>query len=212
MANQLSSAASLKLWFGWVIANTIGGAIGAWLGESFSNLGNLDPNSLLRFFLLGLGISVPISLCQGIFLAGKIPKILKWIVASSVVSTLCIGFSPFLITLLLFATSEQGEDLYFGVFGLMSGLSIGVAQWLLVLKKIPGSSRWVLFSSLGSAIGLGIGTAMANSQGRWFFAWYTDHSLSKLLLMGTVARLLYGMITGIVLVQILQKNHIQSDF
>ncbi|UBF26613.1 hypothetical protein K9N68_00950 [Kovacikia minuta CCNUW1] len=111
MANYLSSKASLKLWFGWVVANTIGGAIGAWLGESFFNLGNLAPNSLLRFFLLGLGISVPISLCQGIFLAGKTPKILEWIVASSVVSTLCIGFSPFLIALLLFATSEQGEDL-----------------------------------------------------------------------------------------------------
>ncbi|UBF26614.1 hypothetical protein K9N68_00955 [Kovacikia minuta CCNUW1] len=202
MANQLSSTALLKLWFGWVVANTIGGAIGSWLGETVFNI---DPNSVVSFLLLAALISVSISLCQGIFLTRKVPKVRWWIIVSSIASTLCIALSPYILILSALAIgSRGGESLCFGIFGIFSGFVVGLAQWLFVLRKFPDSGRWILFSCLGSAIGLTVGNAVAISLTDSILSF--DSPMNGLVSMGAIARLLNGVITGIPLVQLLQSQ------
>jgi hypothetical protein len=191
MANQLSSAASLKLWFGWVVANTIGGAIGSYLGETIFNT---EPNSIANFLLLAALISVSISLCQGVFLTRKVLKVHWWIIVSSIASTLCIALSPYILTLSILAIgSRGGESLCFGIFGVFSGFVVGLSQWLFVLRKFPDSGRWILFSSLGSAIGLTVGNAIAISLTDSILTFGSP--MNGLVIMGAIARLLNGVIT-----------------
>lgn len=208
MTNQLSQT-SLKLWFGWMVANTIGGAIDSYLGETFFNL---QSNSLMGLFLLALGIGIPISLCQTIFLTGKVPKVHRWVIMSSISSIVCITLSPYII---LFSSiflnfrpvnGPIGEGLCFGKFGLINGLVLGLAQWLFVLRKFPKSCQWIPFSSLGSAIGLSVGNAVALSLTGSIISAVDSPPMRGLVTMGAIARLLYGMITGVALVQFLQKE------
>jgi hypothetical protein len=184
MANQFPSATSLKLWFGWVVANTIGGAISA--GLVLNELLK-SPGSDSSLFLSVAAFSLSISLCQGVFLSSKISKVLEWIVGSFL-SILCSPLVSYFISV-----SFLGNDFLLTVC--LTGFGIGLAQWFFALRKIPQSALWIVFSSFGWGVGLVGGLAMLSIV----------YSLGSVI-AGATATFLYGAITGIVLVQLLQGD------
>jgi multidrug transporter EmrE-like cation transporter len=75
--------------------------------------------------------------------------------------------------------------------GLIVGLVVGAAQWLVLRKAIPISYWWILFSGVGVAFGLSIGMLMFG----------TSFESSELMLRGAIIGFCLGIVQWLLLKQ-----------
>jgi hypothetical protein len=149
---------ALPFYGGWLLIHLIGGAAAGILTTRFQFLGDL--------ILAGL----PLALVQTLFLYNKVNRPWLWLL------TLALGWP---LAHLLYATSNSWltplvdalttlpflwEVFWINVvrLGLVLVL-IGGAQWLLVLRPLAGSGRWILVSGLGGAVVGGISATVCRA-------------------------------------------------
>ncbi|OKH46044.1 hypothetical protein NIES2101_25625 [Calothrix sp. HK-06] len=230
MLNNKLSTSKFWLWFGWVVVNALGGAIGV-LACAATGIENLTDYPQITIFALTTAITV--STCQAIFVQKQyIPKqrtaiVTVWIFISSFCSALMIIAAPiimFLVALLLISipssgTSGQGvQYLFFGlmfiIFGLISGVVTGFAQHF-VLSGAAGKSkrRWIIYSGIGGALGLGIAAIIVSVFFKEPIFIMDGYSKAKSLSMygmtvfNTIGGIINGAVTGIEIVRLFGELH-----
>jgi hypothetical protein len=169
----------------WIIANVLG----------FSALGIallVIPSLMMVSGLLGstLVISIPISVAQWIALRRIFPVLKLWILSMPVGLLLAIlilreipdGFWP-----------DDESLATLTISYLVIGLIIALPQWLLLRRQFSYSSIWLLGSSLGVAVGVGIVIA-------------TDLINQSTILSYVIAALAYAISTGLTLSWLIAKR------
>jgi hypothetical protein len=73
--------------------------------------------------------------------------------------------------------------------GLIAGLGIGAAQWLVLRRRLPGAALWIPATGLGLAVGLAAGSSLVGY----------DTELTDLVLQGALSGLGVGALQALVL-------------
>jgi hypothetical protein len=117
------------LWFLWIMATTLG-----WLVTNFLAVG-------VSYVAAGFAIS----LLQGLVLQRRISHIIPWVVAGT--TGWAIGW-----LIVLFAVPD-GLEL---INGLVVGLAMGIAGWLVLRREVHWAGWWIVMSIVGWTTGLAL--------------------------------------------------------
>jgi hypothetical protein len=124
----------ISIWFYllWIVA-----FLGFPIGGAISNLLVGSVNSIPRAALAGLLTGAAIGMAQWLVLRQVIPVDLRWVIVSGV--GLAVGLA---LGLGLIGTETAGMALVYRA--VITGLVIGLAQWLLLRDYVPLSGWWIL--------------------------------------------------------------------
>lgn len=117
------------LWFLWIMATTLG-----WLVTNFLAVG-------VSYVAAGFAIS----LLQGFVLQGRISHAFRWVTAGTI--GWAIGW-----LIVLFAIPDGLEILN----GLIVGLAMGIAGWLILRREVHWAGWWIVLSIVGWTTGLAL--------------------------------------------------------
>jgi len=115
------------LWFFWIMATTLGWFLG---GLIFSSLSLITSGLFIGIF-------------QWLVLQGRIAHPWHWII--STFSGWTVGY------LIMFFAIPRGFEVFDGV---IIGLTTGIAQWVILRRKLHWAGWWIIFSVIGCITGL----------------------------------------------------------
>ncbi len=116
-------------WFQWIMATTLGWILGRFL----------LPN--LAFAVIGIALGI----MQWFVLRGHIHKAWRWIIATMV------GWTTG-STLILFLAAD-GTEFFAGV---ILGITVGVAQWLILRREVQWNGWWIVISVVAWTTGMAL--------------------------------------------------------
>ncbi len=202
-----------SLWRRWLLANSIGGAAG-WLLACIATGATFGIGAAIVGPLSGLLVGSTIGISQALVLISHGSTAIKpqnsgiWIIATIVGGYLGIGsFSG----MLFWAYSDfplQLEDFVLRPLSVFSTLLIlGTLQWLLLRSNVRQAGWWIPGSLVAWGLGLAVGIPVARlilggSVGSFEIWW----SAFTLFLAGTIVTLIYGAITGFLLIWLLRRQ------
>jgi hypothetical protein len=174
----------MTLWLEWVIATTVGWVVGFAICEAFKAfLDSIQADGVV------IGLSVGIA--QWLVLRGRIGRAAWWILAT----VIGFGVGKWIGERLVEADPGIVGDLLSGV---AIGVSVGVAQWLILRPQITRAAWWVVASVLAWAIGGGIITVAEEGAGGPAAIAYVTVAIGAALAGG---------LTGAVLVWLRRQDH-----
>ncbi len=157
-----------RLWFWWVLANTVGAAVG--VAAVFGSMGvakdvvpGLGANEDRVFgIVLLLSLVVAIGLAQWVVMRRYLPRAWQWPFASAL--GVCVGFALAIAAGTLAgarAVLPSGLGMLSGMAGMaLFGLGLGAVQWLYLRQHVGHAGWWILASALGwTALGIMVGRA-----------------------------------------------------
>ncbi len=179
----------------WTLANMLGLPAGLVIGLLFPRLLGMNESFLSVLFTGGLagavvGAAQQYALVDGDGELGDVP-VRRWWLASALGMMIGAGVAYVLAVILVFvALLGGGWALVFAIVGLVVGTGAGMAQWVLLADHVPDSGWWVAANGTGGLVG-GL-----------FAAWLT---LPPLPLLCSAGPIIFGLITGAALLQILRR-------
>ncbi len=191
--NTERAQAGWGFWLWWMLASIVGLAVGVAVADAVSG----TVGFAVSFAVSGDVAGASIGTAQSLVLRRQVSQTGWWVLASSV--GLAVGFAVALAVLA--AVGLAGGSHFSGgagalvLFGAVAGASVGIAQWLVLRRHIPGAGWWVLASIVGTGAGVAvISTVIGGGEDAVGFA-----------AGGAVGGALYGAITGGVLVWLLRQ-------
>jgi hypothetical protein len=115
------------LWFQWIMATTLGWVLGRFL---FPNLAAV---------MIGIGLGI----FQWLILQHRIGNAWRWIVATAI----GWAFGALIIEFFL----PPGQDF---IAGLLSGVMIGIPQWLILKQEVSWSFWWIMINIVAWTTGM----------------------------------------------------------
>ncbi|HEY9825054.1 MAG TPA: hypothetical protein V6D19_06380 [Stenomitos sp.] len=187
--------------------------IAGWLGSTTGTVGHIGVVFTLIVFRLISGALGGVA--QWFVLRLWLPSMRGWVLATSIGNAIAFFINNRLISATLipspagvmgsFAPSVSVLPLF--VFGGISGLIFGVAQWIVLRNKLPQAFLWIPLSSiamLGEAIGIGALQSVMGPQGIEVSASALNPIYWVIAMIGAA---IYATLTGGFLVHFLrQKN------
>jgi hypothetical protein len=141
---KTSLATACALWFLWVLASTLGWAVGFPIADAILGaLGEVVADEVVIYTLLG---AVP-GILQWPLLRLYLPQAGWWVLASTLAGAF-IG---------AVASTVRVVDPPVGF--VVAGASFGILQWLVLRRHIALAGWWLLASSAGWAVGYLVGRA-----------------------------------------------------
>ncbi len=129
MSNSSKVFFDWSFWFQWMMATTSGWVLGRFL----------LPN--LSMVVIGVAIGV----LQYLVLQYKIQHAWRWIVAT------VLGWTVGALLTYMFVV--EGFDFFAGLF---IGLSLGLAQWMILKQEVQWSAWWIVINIVGWTTGIGL--------------------------------------------------------
>lgn len=179
----------------WTLANMLGlpaGLIVGLLLPQILGLGESFLSVLLTGGLAGavVGVAQQYTLYDDEGEMDNLP-LRRWWLASALGMMVGSAVAYVLAVILVFvALLGGGWALVFAIVGLVIGTGVGMAQWVLLADHVPDSGWWVAANGVGGLVG-GL-----------FAAWLT---LPPLPLLCSAGPMIFGLITGAALLQILRR-------
>ena len=153
-------------WLAWFLASVMGFGVGAVLGVS-SAYRFFPPNTFATPHGITLGIVMGATggYFQWVVLRERVAGAVLWGLASAV------GFGSAMGTLLA-ANLAQNPAMAGLLVGIVFGVAGGILHWLILRRKVPRASWWLLANLLGSLVGtIAFPVAVAISEtGNWGLA------------------------------------------
>ena len=201
LINTERAQAGWRFWLWWVLASTAGLLVGlvvvAYVGYPYA-AGPSSKNSeafVVVFALAGAIVGASLGIAQWLVLRRRVSRTGWWMLASTAGGLVGFAFDGMVLRI-MFAAPEG--DL---AFAALIGASLGIAQWLVLRRRVSRAGWWVLASTVGSVVFL---ASVVFSAG----AVLTSTSRVAVL-VGIVALVVswavYGAITGGVLVWLLRQ-------
>ena len=166
----------------WVLATVVGALLGT-LGvlTLVSRLALLQAPALLTNLLGGAGLGAGLGLAQWLVLRRYVPAA-GWWVPASILGAACgvaLGTAAADAVGPVFAATitSAGRPAPGGlrpilnlavtaaISGAALGLSMGVAQWVVLRRQVPEAGRWIVTSTLGWPAALAVGALVVNNGG-----------------------------------------------
>ena len=127
-----------------------------------------------------------------------------WIIAT--VLAWSIAWPVSFVTLFVSSAFAPALPVALAIGGAVIGMFNGLAQWLILHKQVPGAGRWILQSILAGAAGYGVG-----GMGIFLPISVTEFR-DVIASLGMAAYgMLYGFVTGAVLVRLLPPRVTRQD-
>lgn len=197
---------SSRLWWQWILANAIGTAVGAVIGGVLGFTLGYPWGTLLVGTVLAFGLGV----AQKKVLQGKIAHSQNWFTASTTVFIIAwiLAFPNALEIPNVFAAvgipinnSFVELGLIGASLGMAQGFVTGFAQWVVIMEEFSQSHWWIWSSTLGMTI--------AGCVAAELLYFCTQLPISFILVVaalgiGAIAGVIYGLVTGYVLVGLLR--------
>ena len=188
-----------RLWLWWVLANTVGFAVGGSVGTAVG-LG-LSSGPMVRGYVAVTVAGIAAGVLQWLVLRRQVARAGWWAVTGPVgaavitVVGLVVGFAVGVV-----GGAAKGLDAGLTVGVIVFGTVLGVLQWRLVLRRqVARAGWWVLASTVGYVVGGFLsGGAPQAERGPEAVGW----ALLGFGLVGAV----YGAITGRVLAWLLHQR------
>jgi hypothetical protein len=122
------------LWFGWLLASILGTLLGWILGWRASFLVPGGVSTLV----LGMTMGLVLGSMQALILRGHIKGSGQWVLASA------LGWAGGFLIGVEGAQWFGLSDVFFGlVVGMVTGVSLGLFQWLILRRQVPNAGWWV---------------------------------------------------------------------
>jgi hypothetical protein len=218
MANTSSSSFNWQLLQQWVFVCATLYLVRIIFDLIASRFVSLLPDATFLIILICTAIANAIGgMCQWYILKNWLSTAKYWVLATSLSFPLALSVNNYLrwldISTLPEANNNNLLDLLLGhpgripfiVYELIIGLIIGIAQWLVLRGKVAGAALWIVGSSFGFVVGGFIVSQMRPILGGIGLdpgaGAYNPINWVLAILNGGI----YGIITGIVLVQLLSK-------
>ncbi len=177
-------AVGWRLWLWWVLASTMGWAVGRPAGVAVGSSGDIIMAGYVGVTVGGVVAGV----LQWLVLRRQVARAGWWVMASAVAAAI--------VGVVIFGVGVVSVDVGWVVGAGLFGTVLGVLQWRLVLRcRIARAGWWVLASTVGwvaGGPGVGFVSAIVGATWRAAVSW---------ALLGAV----YGAITGPVLVRLLRQ-------
>ena len=197
------ASVSWRFWLWWVLASTVGWAVGGYIGVSLGGV-----------LSMGLAVTGYVGVAAGVIAAGalqwwvlrrQVVGAARWIVASvggaALVGILAVvlGWAVGAVGRLIGGadwgahwgtdwSADPGGDVGFVVAVAAGGTVLGVLHWLVLRGQVTRSGWWVLASTVGWVMG-GLVSGITDTAAGW-------------TVLGTV----YGAMTGAALVWLLRRS------
>ena len=191
----LIERSELWLWVKWVLASAVGGGVG---GVAFANSFEIARGLLLDGYLwellgesvvAGVGWSVA-GIAQWLILRRRVRRAGWWVLASTVGSIVgMIGSVPVLLVAFSLIYAVGAIEAVVILWG-MVGCVVGIAQWLILRRRVFQAGWWVLASTVGGVVAAEV-------------AWAIKHAMSRAI-GGAMGATVVGAITGFVLILLLR--------
>ena len=188
----------IGVWLGWTAAT----AIGWGAGEA---LASVVPEDTLLVGALHMAVSaVFLGMTQWLVLRRSIDVGREWIVATTAGSAIggAIGIA---------ASFASGADAIQPWALLPFGAVLGLSQWLVLRTKFAGSFWWTVVATLGLPLSFTVGLVVSFSLG---FEWERVDPFFRaesLAFFGAVAGIVFGSLSGAVLVALLRNARGDSE-
>jgi hypothetical protein len=182
--------AEWRFWSRWVLASAVGWSVGWAMGWP---LPGAEAWAIgVRFAIAGAVVGT----AQRIVLRKRVYWSSGWVLASAVAVAVgeTMGFAV--------SVAMDSAGAFAGAVGVgvslviavaVSGAVVGTAQWIVLRKRVYGSSWWVLASAAAVAVGKTVGWAVSVAMG-----------LSETMYFGVIG-VVGGAITGLVLIKLLRQ-------
>ena len=197
------------LWLWWVLASAVGWSAGGYLGSA-AGWGLSRDIAIVGYGAGAAGGGIAAGLLQWLVLRRQIARASRWVLASTVAGAVIGVVGVALGATLGFSTrwvgggpettgeTSSGEWALFVLLGLY-GTVLGVLQWLVLRRQVARAGWWVLASTVGWPVSIGVGAIGLQAV----------VAVTHVKLPAVAAALLpamYGAITGRVLVWLLRER------
>ena len=180
-AESFDNLRARQVWLWWVLASTVGWAVGGPVGVSVGS-----PDSLiLTGYLAVAGGGLVAGGLQSLALRRQVWGSSWWVLVSHIKASGVAGVVISVVSIIV--DPDVGWVVGVGLFGTV----LGTLQWVALRRYVTGAGWWVVASTLGWILG-GPATALVGPTGAEHVGWAVH---------GTV----YGVVTGSVLVWLLRR-------
>ena len=185
--NVGSTHISGRFWGLWTLASAIGFIVGGMLalpigyglGEVVMDATNESAGFAVAGAFFGILVGGGLGIGQQLVLRSRVEWSRMWALASAAATTVVWA-----IAFPLMASADEPASASTGaIIAILFGLALGVAQWLVLRKHVPGAGRWVAITLVSLALAIGLAFSL-DGEGR------------ELLAFGA-AGLLAGALTGL---------------
>ena len=182
MVQKLATSSSWLFWLFWALA-----FLGFPIGGFLANILVGPVTTTARAVLAGAITGAIIGLAQWFVLQSSLPLSIWWVIATSGGMALGLGLG-----VALFGSEMSGNDLLWRA--VLTGLSIGLAQWLILGPILPQSAIWIAVIALGWVVG-------------WFITRSAGIDLTpKWPVFGASGALTFQFLTGLALYFLLRSS------
>jgi hypothetical protein len=156
-ASDRPVAVGWGFWLWWVLASTMGWAVGARVGVAVGSFGEPPgfeaAQSVPTIIVAGyLGVAVGgilVGVLQSLVLRRKIARAGWWVLAG-------VGAAA-VIGVVVFGVGVVNTDVGWVVGASLFGIVVGVLQWLVLRRQVARAGWWVLASAVGWFVGMPVG-------------------------------------------------------
>jgi hypothetical protein len=196
-------------WLGWAVASSIGLTIGLAVYLPLA-VGLGDELEVVTRTLVsaaaGAGLGASLGVAQWLLLRRRASDQGRWVLASVVGGTVG-GAGALVVADILSAVVGADFITNLVLGGTFLGASLGIAQWLLLRRLFVQAGWWVVGSTVGLSLGLGLGRVAGAALHDAFLG--ASETLARVLaaaIFGTLTVAVYGAITGGVLVWLQRRR------
>jgi hypothetical protein len=193
--NTNQNHAERDFWFRWVLASFLGFAVGGVLGgfTMFAFRGDLW---ILGFALFGAMFGAAGGIMQWLVLRRYVARSGGWVLATAVGYTLAVIATAWIFDLPYSNLAVAGMV----AFATVAGIAGGIFQWFVLRRHVAHAGWWMLASTLGLIVGMGLGGPVAMTVGQ------KGHELEATVVFGILFGVGVGAIPGAVLAWLLRQS------
>jgi hypothetical protein len=176
----------------WLVASLIGyGLVGAMFHFPSGFPPNTDEFNLGAFFggaMQGLLSGLVVGFLQWLVLRRRIDRAGQWVLWTAVGLGVVHAFGDAL-----------PDPIALPVVGLVGGLALGAAQWLMLRHIFDKSWLWMVMTGVSWAIGINVGLALIEAMGLCDRPWTPELGATEHGLVGLLTGIVVGLATGALL-------------
>ncbi len=187
-------------WLWWVLASIVGLAVGNAVSVAVSGAVEETVGLAVSLAVSGAVAGASIGTAQWLVLRRQVSQTVWWVLASTVGLAVgnAVALAVFEAVGLTGGSHFSGGAVAFVLFGAVAGASVGIAQWLVLRRHIPGAGWWVLASTVGLPVGFAVGFAVLEAVGLTGGSHFSGGA-GSLVLFGAVAGASVGIAQWLVL-------------
>ena len=186
-----------SIYLQWVLANVFGGALGFPLSDILYDSIKAQVGETVGHAISGATIGAALGLAQWLIIRRGVFKMDIWVLVTTM---------SWAMAVVIYESMSGVLDRTLG--GAMMGAALGLAQWLVLRRRVSRSASWILATTVGLAMGWSLGLAIyeAVAVAIYRVVGGAMYELVSGAISGAMSGLVYGVVTGTALLWLLPNR------